>query len=167
MSTFRYVTRLDHEYHMRQSIAEARKALRDGELPFAAVLVDATGTMVLSSQDTVCRDADPTAHAEAALARRACRQIGPDLAGYTVYTTVEPCPMCFTALWLAGITRIVYGVSMIELREKCGPALHELWMPAELVNEFAPRKLHLIPDVLSGECLKLFDTVTQRVTHAA
>ncbi len=68
--------------------------------PFGAVI--ARGSEVLSaSGNSVLRDNDPSAHAEVNAIRIACKKIGaPNLKGATLYTSCEPCPMCYaTAYW--------------------------------------------------------------------
>jgi guanine deaminase len=58
----------------------------------------------------VTRDNDPTAHAEIQAIRAACREIGDfSLAGATVYSSCEPCPLCLTACLWARAARVVYA----------------------------------------------------------
>ena len=55
-------------------------------------------------------NADPTAHAEVTAIRNACAKLGTfQLTGSTVYSSCEPCPMCLSALYWAGVSRICYG----------------------------------------------------------
>ena len=55
---------------------------------------------------------DPTAHAEMIAIREAARKLGGwRLAGCTLYVTIEPCPMCAGAIFLARIERLVYGAA--------------------------------------------------------
>jgi guanine deaminase len=61
---------------------------------------------------TILRDGDPTAHAEVAAVRDACRSLGTlDLRGAVLACSCEPCPMCHAAAVLAGISRIVYAAT--------------------------------------------------------
>ena len=58
----------------------------------------------------VVPNADPTAHAEVMAIRKACSALGTfQLKGCTVYSSCEPCPMCLSALYWAGVSRICYG----------------------------------------------------------
>jgi guanine deaminase len=77
--------------------------------PFGAVLV-ADGVQIGSGQNRVTRDNDPTAHAEVVAIRAACAARGDfSLAGTTLYSSCEPCPMCLaSALW-ARVDRVVYA----------------------------------------------------------
>lgn len=53
---------------------------------------------------------DPTSHAETASIREACKLLQTtDLAGSTLYASMEPCILCFSGACWAGISRIVYG----------------------------------------------------------
>lgn len=78
--------------------------------PFGAVVVSADGRLVGEGQNRVTRDLDPSAHAEVVAIRAACRELGVfSLAGATLYSSCEPCPMCLaTSLW-ARLDRVVYA----------------------------------------------------------
>lgn len=145
------------EHYMRLAIAEAGRGRASGEHPFGAVLVDARGEVVASTYDTVEQDDDRSSHAETMLVKKACRVMGRDLSGCTVYTTTEPCPMCFTTSWLAGVRRIVWGTTMDEVREHTGGVVEELFVRAEAMNAQATRRVELVGGVLRDECLALFD----------
>ncbi|WP_437746861.1 ABC transporter substrate-binding protein [Sorangium sp. So ce1504] len=88
--------------------------------------------------------------------RRACAAAGPDLTGYTLYTTVEPCPMCFTAAWLARVSRVVFGCTMQEVTAATGGAQRELAVPARWMNESSGAPVDLVGGVLADRCLALF-----------
>jgi len=97
---------------LRQAIrlaAENAGLEREGGGPFGAVIA-ADGVVLCSGANHVTRHFDPTAHAEVEAIREACRLIrNPSLAGYTLYSSCEPCPMCLaSALW-ARVDRIVYA----------------------------------------------------------
>ena len=67
---------------------------------------------------TAQRNADlpmPTRHAEINAIEQACATLKTlDLAGCVLYTTCEPCPMCFTAAHWAGLDRIVFGATIAD-----------------------------------------------------
>src|SRR3954463_16171174 len=104
-----------HAEYMRLALALAEKATRDGEPPFGALVVAPDGDVVADSTDRVVAEADMTWHAEGNGVRLASRALGPDLTGCTLYTTVEPCPMCFTSAWLARVSRVVFGCTMADV----------------------------------------------------
>jgi lactoylglutathione lyase len=95
---------------LARAVALARANVDAGEEPFGSLVVR-DGEILGEGVNTTARDADPTAHAEVAAVREACRRLGTtDLGGATVFTSCEPCPMCRTVAVLAGVTRIVYAV---------------------------------------------------------
>jgi guanine deaminase len=80
-----------------------------GQLPFGAVVVR-DGTVLATGVNTEWRDLDPTAHAEVAAVRNACRQLGVGhLGNATIYSSCEPCAICVSVAAAAGVTRIVYA----------------------------------------------------------
>lgn len=81
----------------------------NGGGPFGAVIVK-DGAIIAEAGNSVTNDNDPTAHAEINAVRAACRKLGSfKLEGCYVYSSCEPCPMCLSALYWAGVARIYYG----------------------------------------------------------
>lgn len=77
--------------------------------PFGAVIVNGD-SIVSTGVNTVTIDNDPTAHAEVNAIREACRKTGTfKLKDCTVYSSCEPCPMCLSALYWAGVKKIFFG----------------------------------------------------------
>lgn len=77
--------------------------------PFVAVIVK-DGTVIAAAGNSVTLDNDPTAHAEVNAIRHACSIMHSfKLEGCVVYSSCEPCPMCLSALYWAGVSRIYYG----------------------------------------------------------
>jgi len=105
-----------HEKFIRSAIEKARKKDEKGRrTPFGAVIVR-DDKIIASANNSVAGDHDPTAHAEVNAIRKACKKIkSNDLSGSVIYTTCEPCPMCFSAIWWAKISQIVFGVGIAEL----------------------------------------------------
>jgi tRNA(Arg) A34 adenosine deaminase TadA len=78
--------------------------------PFGAVIVGADGEIVATGVNSVTLNNDPTAHAEVSAIREACAKLHSfQLTGCTVYSSCEPCPMCLSALYWAGVSKIYYG----------------------------------------------------------
>ena len=97
---------------MHLAIEQARIAETCNEVPIGAVLVDPQGKINQSSHNLVIGNSDPTAHAELNVIRRECRSLKNErLNGYSLCVTLEPCPMCATAISFARISKIVYGAS--------------------------------------------------------
>ena len=115
-----------HERFAKQAIELARQARLAGNHPFGALLV-LDGDVVLSAQNTVWTDDDPTAHAETNLVAEAIRQLSPDQIRRSVlYTSCEPCAMCVGKMYWAGIRSVVYALSAEELAALAG---HDFLMP--------------------------------------
>ncbi len=94
---------------MALALAEAKQAGERGEVPVGAVLVGG-GKMIAAAGNRVEELSDPTAHAEILAIREAARLSGtPRLTGTDLYVTLEPCPMCATALSFARVERIFFG----------------------------------------------------------
>jgi tRNA(Arg) A34 adenosine deaminase TadA len=97
--------------YMGEALAEAGHAAAAGEVPVGAVLVDAaSGAILARAHNRVERDGDPTAHAEMLAIRAAAAASGlKRLTGADLYVTLEPCPMCATAIAFARLRRVVFG----------------------------------------------------------
>lgn len=81
----------------------------NGGGPFGAVIVR-DGEVVATGVNRVTAENDPTAHAEVKAIREACRRLGTfSLSGCDVYSSCEPCPMCLSALYWAGVRKIYFG----------------------------------------------------------
>ena len=93
------------------ALAEAEAAAARGEVPVGAVLVDgANGEILARAGNRTEELADPTAHAEMLAIREAAASAGVSrLPGCDLYVTLEPCPMCATAISLARIRRLYFG----------------------------------------------------------
>ena len=94
---------------MREAIELSRKSVEAGGGPFGAVIVK-DGKIVARGTNSVTLHNDPTAHAEICAIREACRVAENfRLTGCELYTSCEPCPMCLSAAYWAGISRIYYA----------------------------------------------------------
>ena len=97
-----------HDESLRVALEQAREAGRAGDHPYGAVIVTGQGT--LAERNRVESERDPTAHSEVMAVRAAARQWGlAALAGATLITSFEPCPMCCGAILEAGVGRLVIG----------------------------------------------------------
>jgi tRNA(adenine34) deaminase len=104
------ILRVEDETYMREALAEAEKAYQKGEIPVGAVAVK-EGVIIGRGHNQKEELNDPTAHAEMTALRQAGQALGGwRLTGVTLYTTLEPCPMCAGALVMARAERLVYAV---------------------------------------------------------
>jgi guanine deaminase len=109
---------------LRQAVDLAQRNATNGQLPFGAILARGDD-VVATGVNTALRDDDPAAHAEVVAVRAACRTLSTlSLAGTTLYSSCEPCPICHTVAIAAEVDRIVY-------------AAPKEWVP-DLGTPFAP-----------------------------
>lgn len=101
------------QHFMRRAIAWSRQGMENGNMgPIGAVIV--RDGRVLGEGHNRCKaDLDITAHGEMVAIRDGIKRTGDlqGLKGATIYTTAQPCPMCYSACRWAGIERIVYALS--------------------------------------------------------
>lgn len=119
---------------------QARLAGARGEVPVGAVIVSPGGEIVAAAGNRTRELSDPTGHAEILALRAACAAAGSErLLGHDLYVTLEPCPMCASALSQARIARIYYGAS----DPKSGGV-------AQGPRIFAHPQAHHVPEVYEG-----------------
>ncbi|WP_290688268.1 MULTISPECIES: nucleoside deaminase [unclassified Haematobacter] len=122
------------------ALAEAEAAALRGEVPVGAVLVDPAGRIVARAGNRTRELADPTGHAEILAIRSACAALGSErLPGHDLYVTLEPCPMCASAISQARIARLYYGAG----DPKSGGI-------AQGPRIFAHSQSHHVPEVYDG-----------------
>ena len=112
---------------LAEAVRLARENAEAGQGPFGA-LVARDGEVLATGVNTTARDSDPTAHAEVE-AIRAAR--GADLAGATIVSSCEPCPLCQAAAALVGVSEIVYAAT----KETAAAAGFELGPTAAQMQE--------------------------------
>jgi tRNA(Arg) A34 adenosine deaminase TadA len=96
--------------HMQLAFEEAEAAADRGEVPVGAVVVSQAGRVLASAGNRTRELNDPTAHAEILAIRAACSALKSErLVDCDLYVTLEPCPMCATAISFARIRRLYFG----------------------------------------------------------
>jgi len=104
---------------MKRAVKLAVENVRDGGQPFGAVLVK-NDTIISEGVNELHKTFDISGHAELLAIRRAQEQWQTNnLSGCVVYASGEPCPMCLTAMYFAGIEKVYYCAS-IEDAAKAG-----------------------------------------------
>jgi tRNA(adenine34) deaminase len=143
---------VNYELFMGEALAEARKAAARGERPIAAVAV-VDEAMVARAHDRVEETNDPTAHAVIAALREAARKLGRiRLVDATIFTTLEPCPMCVGALLESDVEALVFAAP-----NRVDGAAGTVMQVAQ--NEAMPRRIRVISGIRRDEAEELFAAV--------
>ncbi len=150
----------EHEHYMAAALEGARQALSDGEFPVGCVMV-AEGRIVAKGRrqnsGEGCRN--EIDHAEILTLRGLIAEHpGLDLGTVTVYSTLEPCLMCYATLLLSGIRSFVWAYEDVM----GGGANLPLYM---LNTLYAQMRVHLVDRVLRAESLRLFQQFFQTGTY--
>jgi tRNA(Arg) A34 adenosine deaminase TadA len=99
----------EDEHWMRLALAQAKEAANLGEVPVGAIAVQ-ENRVLAAAYNRKESDLDPTAHAEMLVLRQAAQSLlNWRLVGVTLYSTLEPCPMCAGAMIQSRLARLVYG----------------------------------------------------------
>ncbi|ACD84236.1 nucleoside deaminase [Candidatus Methylacidiphilum infernorum] len=138
--------RLSRDYYfMGLALEKAKEAFDNGEVPVGAVIV--RGEEILGfGRNRVERHRDVTAHAEMEAIRQSQQRVGDwRLDSTTLYVTKEPCLMCWGAVFLSRIERVVFGISDPKQADFC------------CIKDFftARKKPEILPGVRSQESLEL------------
>lgn len=125
---------------MQLALDEALAAVGRGEVPVGAVIVDGDGAILAAAGNRTRELLDPTAHAEVLAIRQACQLLRSErLTGCDLYVTLEPCPLCATAISFARIRRLYFGALDAKGGAvESGPRL------------YAQPTCHHVPDVYGG-----------------
>jgi tRNA(Arg) A34 adenosine deaminase TadA len=140
---------------MKALVAFTARSLRtDAPRPFGASIVHTkTGQVLLRALNKVKQECDPSSHAEVKAVRLATKRLGTiSLAGYTLYTTCEPCPMCMSAALWARLDRVVYGATITDANRHC----IQIHIPATEVAARSDVKCVVDGPVLRDQCYALF-----------
>ena len=138
---------------MGLALREAEKNLSDMRGgPFGACIVKG-GKVIAVSRNTVLKQ-DASCHAEINAIRNASKKLKTyDLSGCWIYSTTEPCPMCFSAIHWAGINVLVYG-NTITGAKRIG--FNELSITSARMKKLGGAKLKVIPGFMRNEANQLF-----------
>ena len=144
---------MDRERFMTAAIKEAGRGMRAGHGgPFGAVIVKG-GEVAAAAHNTVLSDNDPTQHAEMRAISLAARKLGNyDLSGCEMYSTTEPCPMCFAAIHWARLDRVIYGTGIEDVKKR---GFNELAISAEEMKEKGRARVEIEKGFMLRECLDL------------
>lgn len=136
---------------MTIAIKEAMKGIHNGDGgPFGTVIVK-DNVIIAKGHNKVLLKNDPTCHGEIEAIRSASRKLkSHDLSGCELYTTGEPCPMCFGAILWANISKVYYGCNIVDT-ESIGFRDKKFYDMSEEKNG------DFIQELDREACLKLYD----------
>ncbi len=138
---------MNKEEFMRLAIEDAKKH----GLHFGAIVVKDEKVIAKAGKRP---NGDPRYHAETqALIKATNRLKTRDLTGCTLYSTCEPCPMCFYMAWITNVSEIAYGAT---LQDSIKFGFKEINISDKVLNNKSGNKIKLKGNFLRGECLKLF-----------
>ncbi|UCD79848.1 MAG: nucleoside deaminase [Desulfobacterales bacterium] len=144
---------MDDEHFMRQALEQAEQALAAGEFPVGCVLVYRDNILATGHREgTVGKRCNEIDHAEMiALRRLTDKHYHIDWGQITTFSTMEPCLMCYSALIIAGIGRIVYAYEDVMGGGTCCDL-------ARLNPLYKNSAVKVVPNVLRAASLKIFKT---------
>jgi tRNA(Arg) A34 adenosine deaminase TadA len=146
------VPKTDAEW-MRLAIEKSREGVANGQTPFGAVITK-NGELVIAAHNVVWATTDITAHAEVNAIRLACKKLNAiDLRGCTIYSSTEPCPMCFSAIHWAGMEKIFYGASIADA---AAAGFNELPISNHDMKRLGQSRVEVVADLLREEAQEVF-----------
>jgi guanine deaminase len=139
---------------MQMAIDKAIEGIDKGQSPFGACIVNGI-SVIACEHNNVWQSTDITAHAEVHSIRIACKVLNTiDLSGCVIYSTCEPCPMCFTAIHWARMDKIIFGAGIGDAK-KFG--FNELTVKNNELKKIGGGKVQIYGDFMNPECVKLFE----------
>ena len=140
---------MNDEEYMDLAIVEAKKAYRKDEVPVGSIVVDDTGKIIGRGFNKKIKTKCVDAHAEIIAIKKACKKMGDwRLNNCSIYTTLEPCPMCASAIEQSRINQVIYGASRNEENE--------------IIIKSILKKTIIRKDVRRKECAELLTTFFEK-----
>ena len=145
--------------YMKEAINEAFTGMRNGDGgPFGAVIVK-DGKIIARGHNMVIKTNDPTAHAEVTCIREASKLLGRfDLSDCEIYSSCEPCPMCFAAIHWAKMKSLYYGASRFDA---AAIDFDDQYI-YDVINKTATKEQVEIHTIDCKECLEPFKEWSQK-----
>ena len=142
-----------HGRFMQVALQEAYRGIEKGEGgPFGACVVR-KGEIIARGHNEVLKTRDPSRHAEVCAIGRASRLLGsPHLQGSVIYSTTEPCVMCFAAIHWACVRKIYFGTRIRDARRL---GFNELVISNRTLRRLGKSRVEIVSGVLGGECREL------------
>ncbi len=138
---------------MEAAIEEAYRGISKGDGgPFGAVIVSKE-EIVARAHNEVLKRGEPTRHAEMCAISKAAPSFGSHLfLGGTIYSTTEPCVMCFAAIHWARIRRVYFGTTVADVNAL---GFNELTITNRRLKTLGRSPVEIVPGLLREECREL------------
>jgi len=140
---------MNDKYFMKEALEEAKIALRNKDWPIGCVIV-LDGKIISRAHNSVYSKKDRLAHAEMLAIKRVQKILNKNHNKATLYTTYEPCPMCFGAIILSRIGRVVSGVDL----DRSGAMHFRKNLP--LLFKQDKFSVEFMSGILADDCHKVF-----------
>jgi len=142
---------------MNNELEYVKKAIdlsKLGTFPYGAVVVK-NDKVIGEAYSGDGEEWDPTNHAETLAIRRACQNINSSsLEGATIYSSCEPCFMCFGTIWWSNISNVVYATSIIDSKSDLDV---EIKITIEELNKKTGSKVNIKGGILKEEAIKVME----------
>lgn len=138
---------------MECALRSAREGLKKSEGgPFGAAIVRG-GQLIAVGHNTVLKERDATCHAEINAIRIASRKLKRFvLSDCVIYSTTEPCPMCFSAIHWARFRQVIFGTSFEDVAKR---GFNELYIPSRKMKRDGKSPVRIKSGFMKKECLAL------------
>ena len=138
---------------MELAIQSAQEGIRRSEGgPFGVAIVRGD-QLIAVAHNRVLKTQDATCHAEVNAIRSASEKLKRfDLSDCVIYSTTEPCPMCFSAIHWARISKVIFGTKIADVQKR---GFHELSIPSRKMKREGKSPVVLKAGFMKKECLAL------------
>jgi guanine deaminase len=138
---------------MEVALQEAYRGIKKGHGgPFGACIVR-KGEILATGHNEVLKSNDPTRHAEMCAITRVAKQMSsPHFTGCEIYSTTEPCVMCFAAINWAQIKHVYFGTSVRDVKRL---GFNELVVSNKTLKRIGESRVQVTPGVMRDECHEL------------
>jgi len=149
---------INKEKLMRIVIHEAEEAIKEGNSPFGAILIDENGNIIEKAHNTAKSMCNPVLHAEIILITKACKKLNTrDLSKYCIMSNAWSCSMCMSACIKAKIQNFIYGAPS-ELDMNPNITIFD-------IKEKTNNKLNIEIGVLQDECQLQIENARQNTGY--
>ena len=144
---------------MKMALKEAEKALLEDEVPIGCIIIDKNGKVLAKSHNQVEKKNNATLHAEIIAIQKATKKVGEKyLMDTSIFITLEPCPMCATAISLAKIKNVYIGAE----DKKGGAILNGIKIFENTKNLYKP---NVYSNILSEKCSQILKNFFKKLRN--